>query len=249
MASSDPDADLTDNKYDIHMETGKGNAIGPNAQVVNNYGLPQPQDSLEAYFDKMDNMKPSLLQKNLPGGRYEVVVNTARVLTLRVLPSLNKAQKRQLLLYLWESELIRKDEPIMNLARADLSEASLSGANLSEASLSGANLSEASLSGANLSEASLSGANLSGADLTDATLVGANLTDATLYNAHLSGADLTDATLYNAHLNGANLTDAHLSGADLYKADLINANLSNALQLHLFGGRLAEDLSGKNCRV
>src|SRR6266566_3701222 len=107
MALSDPDADATSHQYDTHMETGKGNAIGQNARVTNyHYGLPQPQGSLEAYFDKMDNMKESLLKKNILGGRNKAVINTARALTLRILPSLDKAQKKQVLQYLYDSKLI-----------------------------------------------------------------------------------------------------------------------------------------------
>lgn len=201
MASSDPDADATSHQYDTHMETGKGNAIGQNARVTNyHYGLPQPQGSLEAYFDKMDNMKASLLKKNLLGRRNETVVNTARVLTLRVLPSLDKAQKRQILLYLHASELIKKDQLIISLASADLS-----GADLSHADLRGANL-----SGTNLSMADLSMAKLSGADLSMATK---------LIEANLSGTDLS----------GANLSYANLRGADLSMADLSHANLRGAL--------------------
>src|SRR6266568_855070 len=107
MASSDPDADATSHQYDTHMETGKGNAIGQNARVTNyHYGFPQPQGSLEAYFDKMDNMKASLLKKNLLGRRNETVINTARVHTLRVLPSLDKTHKKRVLQNLYDSKLI-----------------------------------------------------------------------------------------------------------------------------------------------
>ena len=67
---------------------------------------------------------------------------------------------------------------------------------------------------------------------------GIKLNKADLREVDLSGADLHEAYLMEADLFGANLSGANLSGADLYKA----------LQLHLFGGRLAEDPFGEELR-
>jgi hypothetical protein len=65
MTSSYPNADSTNDKYDIRMQTSEGSAFGPGAHVINyHYGSPQPQVSLEeAYFDKMGKMTGSLLKK------------------------------------------------------------------------------------------------------------------------------------------------------------------------------------------
>src|SRR6266700_1067230 len=94
MTSPDPKDDATSNQYDIHMGTGKGNAIGPNAHVINyNYMHPQPQMHLEKdYFSKMDQLRVSL-KKNLFGRRNQSAVAAAQALTTSILPDLDKAQK------------------------------------------------------------------------------------------------------------------------------------------------------------
>jgi hypothetical protein len=50
-------------------------------------------------------------------------------------------------------------------------------------------------------------------------------------------------------LHESGLIDKDKCIINLINADLSKADLHAALQLHLFGGRLAEDLSGKHCGV
>jgi uncharacterized protein YjbI with pentapeptide repeats len=268
MTSSDPNADATSHQYDIHMQTGIGNAIGQNAQVTNyhHYGSSQPQGELEAYFEKIDQMLPSL-QENFLGRRNEAAVNAARILTLRTLADSDKAQKRRILLYLYKTKLIELEKPIIDLKGADLRDADLSLADLSkanlreaslrEANLHYANLRNADLSLANLYRANLSKANLSKADLHRAYLWGANLSEAHLMEADLSDADLSElsphidrrfdiqadlskAELYRANLSGACLIGANLSGASLYQANLSGASLlgANLSGVNLLGANL-----------
>ena len=75
-----------------------------------------------------------------------------------------------------------------DLSNADLTEAEISGAKLFYASLTGANLTNADLSGANLYDASLSGTNLSGANLS-----GAYLNEARLPEGFLAPGTRVDA--------------------------------------------------------
>lgn len=89
---------------------------------------------------------------------------------------------------------------------------------------------------------------LSGANLISADLSYADLHSADLISANLSSANLSSANLFRADLRGAKLSSASLSGADLRGANLSTANLTGALQLHLFGGRLAEDSFGEELR-
>lgn len=209
----------------------------------------------QAYLAEMEKLiiEHQLRKSNKATSEDSDDVHEARVVaqaqTLAVLEGeSDPTRKRILLLFLYDSALIDNGNPILTLARAnlsrvDLTEAHLSGANLSGAYLIDANLTDANLIDANLSRANLNGANLSrsylrkaflrDAHLSGADLSGANLIDANLIDANLSGADLrrvnlSAAHLSAAHLMAADLTDANLSGAYLLAADLTDTNLSGA---------------------
>jgi uncharacterized protein YjbI with pentapeptide repeats len=187
--------------------------------------------ALQAYLDQMTGL---ILEKNLRDSKEESEVRTlARARTLTVLGSLGPDRKRSVVQFLYESDLIRQGNPIVDLENADLSEADLRLDNLSKADLSEADLSDANLSDADLSEAYLSNANLSNANLSNANLSYANLSYASLSDANLRGADLSYASLSEAdlsytNLSDANLSDAYLRGATMLEADLKGAELSRA---------------------
>jgi len=213
-------------------------------------------DVLQAYLEGVSQL---LTDKDQPLHRAQLrdsLSMVARARTLTVLTRLDGKRKASVVQFLYESGLIIKNQLVVVLRDADLSEADLNGTYLSEADLNGANLSEAllsdvNLSRADLSEADLRGAKLSGADLNEARtdlseanlsradLHGANLHGAKLFGAHylskasLSSAELSDVNLSRANLNGSNLraadlSEANLNGANLSGADLTGADLSNA---------------------
>jgi uncharacterized protein YjbI with pentapeptide repeats len=159
--------------------------------------------ALQAYLDEMSHLLTDAerpLRRAQPSDNLSIV---ARARTLTALPRLDGKRKGQVVQFLYESGLITKDRPILDVRGSDLREADLIGADLSEAyltsaDLSGANLRGANLRGANLSEASLRGANLSKADLSRASLSEASLSEADLSEAYLISADLRGADLSNA---------------------------------------------------
>jgi hypothetical protein len=156
--------------------------------------------ALQAYLDRMTDL---LLEKELHTSKEEDEVRAvARARTLTTLRQLDGTRKGTLLRFLYEADLINRDNAVIRFEAAGLSGADLNGASLSGADLSGANLFKAFLNGANLG-----GANLFKAFLHRAGLNGVNL----------SGADLGGADLHGAKLRGANLTGANLSGTDLSK--------------------------------
>jgi hypothetical protein len=171
-------------------------------------------DTLQAYLDGMSQLltdKERPLYKAQPGDSLSTV---ARARTLTVLPRLDADRKARVAQFLYESGLIAKRRPVLDLKGADLR-----GADLREAVLRGAVLREAVLREAVLSHANLRGADLSGAsgytDLRGANLLGADLRGANLSGAVLSGASLFQANLQWANLSGATLSYANLRGADL----------------------------------
>lgn len=216
----------------------------------------QREAALQAYINKMSEL---LLEKNLcKSAEGDEARMIARVLTLTVLPRLDRMRKRSVLQLLYESQLIGK-VPIVNLSGADLSGADLPCVNLLKA-----NLGRVNLNGANLWGAILSEANLEGVDLREATLLGTNLQHANLHKADLGRAKLIGADLRGANLHGTKFDGADLGGADLYEANLsggtereafldatslVRTNLSNAnlSGLNLAGIHLSEaDLSRTN---
>jgi hypothetical protein len=128
-------------------------------------------DTLQAYLDGMSQLltdKELPLHRAQPGDSLSTV---ARARTLTVLPRLDGERKGSVLQFLFESELIYKEQTLLDKGGlierrhniVSLEQAYLRGAYLSEACLS-----EADLRWAILSEAYLSGADLSGADLIEA---------------------------------------------------------------------------------
>jgi len=210
----------------------------------------QQAAALQTYIDKMSELL--LHEKLLDSLINDEVHSIARARTLAVLTQLNAHRKRGLILFLYESNLIKigvKSNTIVGRTSntIDLSGVDLTEANLSDLSLNKINLSKANLSGANLSktllhQAVLKGINLSNADLGGAWLIEADLGEvsrkeiflshhrhhAEIDRANLSGANFQRAILVQANLQGANLCDANLHQANLYQADLSEAYLIGA---------------------
>jgi hypothetical protein len=153
------------------------------------------QDSvLQAYLDRMTEL---LLGEELhTPEKGDKVRAVARARTLTALRQLDGIRKGTLLRFLSEADLIKKDNPIINLEDVDLHEASLRRANLNRANLSGAWLNEADLSEATLFEADLSKIGLARAILVNANLMGAILDEAILDGAKLTGAQWSVDTVW-----------------------------------------------------
>lgn len=159
---------------------------------------------LQSYLDRMTDLIDGLRESEPDDAKRSI----ARARTLTVLRQLDGERKGLLLQFLNCSGLIgeaiegeeKPKEGIVDLTRADLSEADSTGAWLHGADLSEANLQGANLCGANLCSAELRWANLSWAELTGAYLEGANLCRANLEGAYLEGADLKKAKVTDEQL-------------------------------------------------
>jgi uncharacterized protein YjbI with pentapeptide repeats len=120
-------------------------------------------EALQAYLDQMSQLlidRDRLLSRARPSDNLSAV---ARARTLTVLTRLDGVRKGSVLQFLYESGLITKDRPILDVRGSNLHEAILIGAFLRSALLTSANLREADLSGADLDTANLYEANLSDA--------------------------------------------------------------------------------------
>jgi uncharacterized protein YjbI with pentapeptide repeats len=194
--------------------------------------------SLQSYLEQMRH----LLIARHEHGDTASISKVIRAHTLAVLEGLDDpARKRIVLQFLRESDLIPRQiqgrqNKIVDLSGADLSNADLSQLNLRKAGLDGAFLTQANLRKGYLPGADLGGTRLYGADLTGARLVCASLREARLQDrpdlglkaASLRGADLRRADLRDADLRGVDLAEADLSHADLTGADLRGAIVTDA---------------------
>jgi hypothetical protein len=143
--------------------------------------------TLQKYLEQVGKLlieKP--LHRASPGDSLSTVV---RAQTLAALEGLDPTRKRILLQFLYDSGLIRRNKPVVDLRLADLS-------------------------GADLRSAYLHLAYLREVDLDKADLRGALLVGADLRSAQLVGADLRGAFMRAVDLHGANLSEANLSEAD-----------------------------------
>src|SRR5829696_4210910 len=113
-------------------------------------------EALQAHLEGMGSL---LLDEDLRSSKADDEVRTlAEARTSTVLSRLDGSRKRSVVLFLYKSKLIQKDQPIVPLVDVDLSDADLRDANLSEVNLSDADLSDADLSDADLRYADLSDA-------------------------------------------------------------------------------------------
>ena len=112
--------------------------------------------ALQAYLDQMGALTLEENLRDSEGGSEARMLARARTLT--VLGRLDPKRKRSVVQFLYESTLIDKADPIVDLSNADLSSVDLRLDDLREADLSKVDLSGADLSNANLSNANLSGA-------------------------------------------------------------------------------------------
>ena len=160
---------------------------------------------------------------------YAPIRVSARRRTLRVLERLDRDHKKDLLELLWEQQLIRREEGIVDGRKREAYVVGLSGADLREANLRYITLEGAALDGANLENADLREAKLSGIDLGGAYLSGADFSGAYLSNASLREAKLQRKDELN--LRGADLSGADLSGADLTDANVTEEQLATCKSL------------------
>jgi hypothetical protein len=189
----------------------------------------QREEVLEAYIDRLSvillDKKLISLKEDSPEEKpiRDVALDVIRARTLSVLRRLDGDHERKasVLLFLYDTELIKSNNLYL-----DLKNTNLKGAKLQEAILE-----KAILKGANLENAILKRAYLLEANLENAILVGANLEGAYLEKANLGGANLKGANLVGAYLENAILVGANLEGAYLEKADLVGANLKGAKNL------------------
>jgi uncharacterized protein YjbI with pentapeptide repeats len=192
-------------------------------------------EALQAYLAQMGQL---LLDKDRPlrqSQKGDEVRTLARARTLTVLGRLDGGRKRSVMEFLYESGLINKDRPIIDLTGAFLNKANLIEANLIGANLRGASLTKANLNATMLSEADLGNAKLFGANLLGAELIGANLSAAVLMSHDTGSIPLprtpSTKTVYtfgstgpkNADLSGANLSGADLTDAYVSEKQLLSA--------------------------
>lgn len=145
----------------------------------------QREEWMKEYFHEMTTL---LLEHKLRQTDKESEVRSiARVRTLITLRKMDGGRKGFIIMFLSESKLISRDDPIV----------SLSGANLRAADLTGVDLSNTDLQNVYLHGANLDHTEFCGANLTNAVLTEAKLRDSNLMDAHLCHTYFPDGTENN----------------------------------------------------
>src|ERR687890_1441621 len=183
------------------------------AQVVNAHLTRTTQEN-QQILDQQSRQNSELQSYlsnvgELPTNPDPAADTAAQAQTLTVLPDLNPEQKRTVMQFLYQADLINKDNPRIRLFYADLTSANLKGSDSQENKFV-------------LENVNLRGVNLADADLEYISMKGSNLSNSHLVNTDLSNADLSDANLYHAYLDNVDLSGANLSDADLSDLDLRN---------------------------
>lgn len=192
--------------------------------------------SIQSYLGQMETL---LLDRGLRGSESgSEVRDLARARTLATLAEADRTRKRRVMQFLWESNLIKRERPIISLRGADLREADLTRMQLTDTSLLGANLEAADLSGSAMcilrgSSKTLIEASDKGVDpqsLMKPVAV-STLAMTNLRNAKLKGTDLRGVDLHWSDLSGADLSGARVFDEQLDKCDsLSGATLPNRPQ-------------------
>ncbi len=164
----------------------------------------QRQTALENYYDKMSEL---LLEENLRGpiktppqkDNSEEARKIARTRTLGLMQIMDADRKAQVLQFIYEADLINKENPIINLLGIDLSDS-------------------------NLMNASLLDVKIVGSDFTNA-----NLENAKLMNSNFAGSIFNKSILKNAKLTDVNFEQAVFTQIDFIKADFEKANVLAAI--------------------
>lgn len=183
----------------------------------------QEETLLQNYIDSMTTLvlEKNLHQANRANTKDKDLRNIARSRTLTVLRALdtpnqdgNNRRRASLLRFLYETELITEEEPVINLKKANLEVAYLRNYDLKNARFEGVDFYKA-----DLRDADLRGANLEGAYLVNAKLQGANFAGANLNNATLKGAS------YGKYVNTSTIWPDGFSvvGKGLIKKDIKNS--------------------------
>lgn len=128
----------------------------------------------------------------------------------------NKLEEIELQLY-----LSRLDE-------ANLTSISLQGVRTSSLLVNNVNLAYAQLTNASITDTEFINTNFMEADLSHATLISSDFTSAFLFKTNLSNANLEEANFFYANLINANFTNANLKNAVLIGAELEGANFTGA---------------------
>ena len=216
------------------------------------------QESFEfqTQFNQQQALQSYLIQMSLMLSEQDLInqlpesssARAASGLTISTLGLVGPSEKRSVFDFLYASELIKRNSPIVSLSGSDLSDLDLSSSTFR---ISSPNKTTNFPEKANGS-ISLAGVDLSRAKLMEIDLINSNLKASKLSEADLKRSDLSGSNMEQAKLNNADLTESILSGADLEGSTFSDANLdyANFEFTNLTRAYLdTENLTGTNFRL
>jgi len=182
------------------------------------------EERLQGYLDRMSEL---LLEKGLRTSEPDSEVReVARARTLSVVRTLDGKRKASVLQFLKEANLVKKDQPIIDLRDCDFSNALLYDADLSKTNLNGIILMNAQLEGAQLGDTDLKDAycentNFKDANLTNASLERSILSKAKIVNVQAQFADFSLTVIKGARFENVNLVLSRFSGVNFAEVETL----------------------------
>lgn len=173
-----------------------------NAQKDKELAIAQIQKSEDALQNYLDYMTKLLVEQDYLDDE-EFLDGAARLMrarTLMVLELLNGKQKGHSLRFLIEAGLLDKEQPYLDMERADLTKIIL----------------EFGMYG----DFKLDSVNLDGANFESCRFSNVQMNSVSMRNANLDSVNLESASMQYVLLHKSDLYNANLSKASLYKADL-----------------------------
>lgn len=179
--------------------------------------------ALQNYFDYMTKLL--IEQEYSDEELFEGASRLIRARTLATLDMLDGKQKGYLLRFLIETDLLNREQPFLNMRRANLSGLVLEPGLYSNCNLDVTNLDNAILAWCTFQDIHMTSTSLMDADLEKTDLTSANLDYILLCRSDLFRANLSKARMIKANLQDANLEEAHLVETVLSRANFRGANL------------------------
>jgi len=187
------------------------------------FDLQESMHQIRLLSEYLSNMSKLMLDYKLRQKR-KSVRDIANAWTINAMMNLNKDNKGEALRFLYNSDLISGNNPVVNVSEMDFSETILKASNLS-----GANLSGIILNNSDLNKTNLSGTNLTNAKLSDADLSEAIINDINFTSAEGSSIILSDCNIHNLEVHRVKFPGAILENVNIYNSSFNRANFRELL--------------------
>ncbi len=188
------------------------------------------EEALQNYIDRMTDLLLRGNHKIADSVDGSIIRKVARSMTINTLRVLGKFDRRQglVILFLYESGLINKENSFIDLHGADAMDVQLNLATIESANLSDINFNEANFEYSILTNTDFSNSRFRLANFYSAFLENAQFYNSTIWISNLTSTSLTNANFSKSTLNETDFSNAFMEKIKFNNATLINCNLTKS---------------------